>query len=248
MIPKRIHYVWVGGSLPYEQQVYVDSWRHTNPGYKFTLWNETNIDFSNGFVKRAFDQKKWSKVADTVRLMAVLQHGGIYLDTDFRLYRSLDSLLQHQCFFGFQTKQPSKDWVANGAFGAVPGHWFVARLLAALLSMKSLPGLPERPTTFGPKLLTKHLVHEGLKSYSPGGTWVRDVYLCPTEVFYPYAFDETFHPSCITAETLGVHFWSKSWEKDIPAWIRIAKSARKRMITAQSKLPAFRPPALHRFD
>ena len=42
MIPKHIHYFWVGGSLPKAQQDYIASWRETNPDYQFTLWNESN--------------------------------------------------------------------------------------------------------------------------------------------------------------------------------------------------------------
>ena len=112
--------------------------------------------------------------------------------------------------------------------------------------MRSLPGALERPTTFGPKLVTKLLVQHGLRSYSPKGTMVRDVYLCPTEVFYPYAFNEDFHDSCITQETLAVHHWSKSWEKDVPHWVRIAKSARARLVKAQARLPTFWAAELHK--
>ncbi len=234
MIPKHIHYVWVGGSLPGEQRAYIETWQEKNPGYEFTRWDEQNIDFSDKRLRRAYDEKKWSKVADIVRLMAVLKHGGIYLDTDFQVCKTLDPLLRHRCFYGFQTKEPSKDWVANGAFGAEPGHWFIARALSRLLSIKSLPGIPYRPTMFGPKLITKLLVEEGLTAYSPHGTQVRDIHLCPTEVFYPYALGQEFHPSCITPNTLAVHVWSHqpSWNKDVPAWVRLAKSVRKQVMKA----------------
>ena len=95
--------------------------------------------------------------------------------------------------------------------------------------MRSLPGGLERPTTFGPKLITRLLVEEGLKTYSPSGTHVRDIYLCPTEVFYPYAYGEAFHPSSMTPETLAVHFWSKSWETNVPRLVRTAKAVRKHL-------------------
>lgn len=80
-------------------------------------------------------------------------------------------------------------------------------------------------------LITRLLVEEGLKAYSSSGTYVRDVYLCLTEVFYPYAYGEEFHPSCMTPETLAVHFWSKSWETDVPRWVRTAKAVRKHLRT-----------------
>ena len=103
--------------------------------------------------------------------------------------------------------------------------------------MKSFPGVPDRPTMFGPKLITKLLVEEGLTAYSSRGTQVRDIHLCPTEVFYPYAHGENFHPSCITPDTLAVHVWSHtpSWNKDLPAWVRLAKSVRKRLAGAYSQ-------------
>ena len=152
MIPKHIHYVWVGGPLPEAQRSYIESWRQTNPDYEFTLWNESNIDFSINLLSDAYNKRKWAKVADIARLVAILRHGGIYLDTDIQLHRRLDPLLHHRCFFGFQDKERSKDWVANGVIGAEKGHWFIEHALTSLLSIRSLPGL-ERPTAFGPKLI-----------------------------------------------------------------------------------------------
>ncbi len=228
MIPKHIHYVWVGGPLPDTQRAYIDTWRETNPDYQFTLWNETNIDFSMNLLRRAYNERKWAKVADITRLVAIMRHGGIYLDTDIRLCKPLDPLLHHKCFFGFQNEQPSRDWVANGVIGAEPGHWFIAQALTSLLSIKTLPGGLERPTKFGPKLITRLLLAEGLQAYSPSGVQVKDIFVCPTKYFFPYPYGAEFHNSCITPETYGVHFWERSWEKTVPGWIRLAKAIRDR--------------------
>jgi len=245
MIPKRIHYVWVGSPLPDAQRAYIDTWRETNPDYEFTLWNESNIDFSMPVLRRAYDERKWAKVADIARLVAVLRHDGVYLDTDFRICKPLDPLLHHKCFFGFQTKEPTKDWVANGVFGAEPGHWFVARALTRLLSIRQLPFNLDRPTKFGPKLITRLLVEEGLQTYSSSGGAVRDIFLCPTEYFFPYPFGAEFHSSCITPVTYGVHYWGRSWEKSVPGWIRLAKAIRDRARRPATMVaPYYRGPAL----
>ncbi len=230
MIPKRIHYVWVGGPLPEAQRAYIDTWRETNPDFEFTLWDESNIDFSIDILRHAYSKRKWAKVADIARLVAVLRYGGVYLDTDIRLCKPLDPLLHHKCFFGFQDEQRSRDWIANGVIGAEQGHWFISQALSSLLSIKSLPGGIERPTKFGPKLITRLLLAEGLQAYSPSGVQVKDIFVCPTKYFFPYPYGSEFHNSCITPETYGVHFWERSWEKSVPGWIRLAKAVRDRAV------------------
>lgn len=228
MIPKLIHYVWVGSELPQSQRDYIETWRATNPDYKIVCWNEENIDFSVAPLREAYRRNRWAKVADIARLLAVAEHGGFYLDTDFRLYRSLDSLLPHPCVFGFQSEAHPTDWVANGVMAAEPGHWFIRKARDHLMAMKSLPFGLDRPTKFGPKLITRLLREEGLASYAPEGVYVKDIFICPTRFFFPYAFGEEFRPSCVTPDTYGVHFWHKSWERDLPVPVRVAKWMRAR--------------------
>lgn len=49
----------------------------------------------NIFLQEALDRKKWAFAADFIRFYAIYHEGGIYLDTDVELYKSLDSLLEH---------------------------------------------------------------------------------------------------------------------------------------------------------
>jgi len=224
MIPKLLHYVWVGGPLPPLQQNYLDSWRQTNPDFTIICWNEQNIDMSSEIIRTAYQQKKWAKVADVARLQAVQQMGGIYFDTDFRLVRPIDKLLRHKCFFAFQETDPhSTDWVCNGVFGAEPGHWFVTQVLNGLLEMKPNRLLPERPTSFGPKHVTRLLRQAGLRDYSNDGVMVKDIFIAPVSWFFPFHFSEEFTEDCITEATLGVHFWEKSWETAVPLYVRVGK-------------------------
>ncbi len=226
MIPKKIHYVWVGGPLPDKQRTYVDSWFAHNQHYEFVLWNESNIDFSEKFVADAYKEKKWAKVADAVRLRAVLDQGGIYLDTDVRVFKTLDPLLENPCFFGFQSRQSSTDWVGNAVFGAQPGHWFIAKVWDRLRHITTIPFRLERPTKFGPKLVTRLLREEGLRTYSDDGVLVKDIFIHPRETFFPFAFGEQFTEACVSPRTLAAHFWEKTWDKDIPRPIKIACSLR----------------------
>lgn len=227
MIPRILHYVWVGGPLPEEQRAFINSWRETNPDFQIMAWNEKNIDMAQPLIRDAYAKRKWAKVADIARLMAVAKHGGIYLDTDFKVFKPLDSLLDNRCFFAFQdTNSDSSDLVCNGVFGAIPDHWFVCEALAQLLAKKRSI-LPERPTSFGPKHITALLRQNGLTGYSPHGVDLQDIHITPVPVFFPFGPDETFTPACIKPETLAGHFWAKSWEASIPQWVRWAKAIKR---------------------
>jgi hypothetical protein len=229
MIPRKIHYVWVGGPLPAKQQSYIDTWHAHNPDYEMIRWSEHNINFSVPAVRQAYRQRRWSKVADIVRLMAVHEQGGIYLDTDFEVRKPLDRLLQHRGFWSFQFDYHPTDWVCNGVFGAEPGHWFVKEALDRVLGMAPVPFGLERPTRTGPKLITGLLREQGLNAYDHKGVQVRDMFILPTPMFFPFGLGEEFSEACITSETLAVHFWERSWEKDIPRGIRVARYIKARL-------------------
>jgi hypothetical protein len=229
MIPKIIHYVWVGGPLPSAQADYIASWRETNPDFEVICWNEQNIDMSSEIICRAYKSGKWAKVADIARLQAVATMGGVYLDTDFRVYKSLTSMLGHRCFFAFQGSSISADWVSNGVFGAEPGHWFIKQARDGLHAMRPNLFLPERPTAFGPKHITRLMRRAGLKQYSSDGVMVQDIFVAATPVFFPFSHRESFTPSCVKAETLAAHFWEKSWGSTVPAPVRLAKACLEKM-------------------
>lgn len=230
MIPKRLHYVWVGCKLPAKQRAFIDTWQKTNPNFELVEWNENNINMKLPAIARAYARQRWSTVADIARLIAVYEQGGIYLDTDFQVYRPLDSLLSRRCFFVFQHEAHATDWVANGVFGAEARHPFIGKAISEVLQIRPLPLGLERPTKYGPKLITRLLREEGLQHYSPEGVQMDDIFIYPKTVFFPFAYGEEFSDNRITDDTLAAHFWEKSWIKDIPAPIRWAHSMRRRLI------------------
>ena len=99
MIPKVIHYCWFGGNpKPKLAEKCIKSWKKYCPDYEIIEWNEDNFDISAAplYVRQAYEAKKWAFVTDYVRLEVVYNHGGVYLDTDVELLKSLDSLFQFE--------------------------------------------------------------------------------------------------------------------------------------------------------
>ena len=136
MIPKIIHYVWLGdGPLPEEMQRCIDSWKKWMPDYQLVKWDESAIrNMDSVFIREALEEKKWAFASDVVRLYAVYQYGGIYLDTDVMVYRSFDSLLDNRAFIGrensmHQIAHTMEVYLTTCCFGAEKGNPFIKRCL-----------------------------------------------------------------------------------------------------------------------
>ena len=105
MIPKIIHYCWFGGNeLPELAIKCLNSWKKHCKGYKIIEWNENNFDISKAplYVRQAYEAKKWAFVSDYVRLWALVNHGGVYMDTDVQVVKPLDKFLVCNAFSGFE--------------------------------------------------------------------------------------------------------------------------------------------------
>lgn len=132
MIPKIIHYTWFSGDeYPDKIQACIDSWKQFLPDYELRKWDMnsiTNID--SIFLKEALSKKKWAYAADFVRLYAVYNFGGIYLDTDARLYKSLDQFLNDGAFIGKENSfhfsgGRTDQYLSSHCFGAERCHPFI---------------------------------------------------------------------------------------------------------------------------
>ena len=128
MIPKVIHYFWFGEQpLTDLAKKCIDSWKKYCPDYEIKLWNEQNYDISkNQYMLQTYKSKKYGFTVDFARLDIIYTYGGIYLDTDVELLKSLDDILNDKCFMGFE----SNENVALGlGFGAEAGNEIIYSLM-----------------------------------------------------------------------------------------------------------------------
>lgn len=130
MIPKIIHYCWFGGKpLPRTARRCLASWKKMCPDYEIKRWDESNFDVrQNPFVSSAYDAGAWAFVSDWARLKIVYDYGGVYLDTDVELLKSLDGLLDNPCYIGVQ--QPARLCTTGLGFGAAKASPVVQEMLA----------------------------------------------------------------------------------------------------------------------
>ena len=118
LIPKIIHYCWVGDNpIPQQHKKYIDGWKRLCHDYEFKLWNEKNYDIEkNQYMKQAYEAKKWGFVPDYIRKDVIYEYGGIYLDTDVELIKNLDDLLYQDGFCGVENGK-NDDYRVNFGLG-----------------------------------------------------------------------------------------------------------------------------------
>ena len=126
-IPKKIHYVWVGGKeKPADIKRCMKTWKNHLKDYEIIEWNESNFDInSHPFTAAAYKAKKWAFVSDYIRAYVLYKEGGIYLDTDVLVLSSLDSFLNNRAFVGYETENSP----FTATFGAEKGHPLLRKIL-----------------------------------------------------------------------------------------------------------------------
>lgn len=127
IIPKKIHCFWFSQDEKTElAKKCIESWRKYCPDYEIIEWNSQNYDVKkNSYMYQAYLNRNWAYVSDYARLDVLYNYGGVYMDLDVELLKSLDGLLKHDFFIGFG---PIRD-IEAAVFGSKPGNKLLLDML-----------------------------------------------------------------------------------------------------------------------
>ena len=209
----------------------IASWREHMPDWEYKLWNEDNFDVNAvPYTKEAYDQKKYAFVSDYVRLWALDQEGGVYLDTDVVLFKPLDDLLQNDAFAGLEGskyKPVGTCVIASEAHG----QW-VGEMLDAYHDrhFNNPDGSLDLRTNV--KFITSIMVQNG---FLQDGTeqCYRDLHVYPVDYFSPrHTTGEYFRTENTYCDHLGVGSWMEQggWK------LRIGRLLGQKNVTRLIKL------------
>lgn len=139
MIPKIIHFCWLSGDpFPKDIARCLESWGLHLKDYELWLWGRKPQDtLGLNVVEKPFDldavvwckqayvAKKYAFAADYIRVYAVFNYGGIYLDSDVMMYKPFDDLLDLPYFLG----EDAVHCFEPAIFGAEKGCQWVKEVL-----------------------------------------------------------------------------------------------------------------------
>lgn len=209
MIPKIIHFCWFGGNpLPKLAEKCIQSWKKYCPDYEIIRWDESNFDISASplYVRQAYETKKWAFVTDYVRLKVVYDHGGIYLDTDVELIKSLDHLLHHKAFFGFEN---NKNIATGLGFGAAKHTPILNEIMKDYLHIPFILKDGTYDTLACPYRNTAVFVKHGLAQNNSMQILPGDILILPTAFLCPSNFSTG--KTRLAPETISIHWYNASW-------------------------------------
>jgi len=131
MIPKIIHFVWLGNN---EKPDYVlrcmESWKKYCPDYTIMEWgNDSLKDISCPYVHQSVANKKWAFASDVIRLKALYEYGGIYVDTDVEITNNIDKFLEYEFVSGYEDFHSSISPI-TAFMGAEKGNAIIKDLLS----------------------------------------------------------------------------------------------------------------------
>lgn len=208
MIPKKIHYVWIGGPKGNVENICINSWREKLPEYEIIEWNEHVIDIEQiikgkKFLEQCYKRKLWAFISDYIRIKALYENGGVYMDTDMQILKDITPLLsKSEIFLGYE----DQIYINGAIIGATKGH----KLLKDLLDFYEEDIMKANFYTI-PKIIT-HILETKYKKLDKNH-FSENINVYSEEYFYPFGFKEEFNYKCITKNTYGIHWWGKSWAK-----------------------------------
>lgn len=219
MIPKIIHYCWVGpNSMPDIVKHCIDSWHKYMPEYEIRKWDETNIPIQqHNFMKEAYELKKWAFVSDQARYLIIQKYGGIFLDTDLELLKSIDDIMAQS-----DTVLALSKHVKKNIYFASPGLILAASKGNKVIDditdiyegshFKNEDGNPNLSLS-SPRILTKYLIDNyGLKMKDKLQHLSDGILVLPTDYFDPINPRKIFGNKLqITQNTRGIHHGTATW-------------------------------------
>lgn len=205
MIPKILHYFY-DSALPTPDCV--TRWPAIlGPDWEIRMWEPHEVVHHQK--DWLIENKAWATLADVARLQAMVEVGGIYLDTDIELIKPPGHLLE-KAWVGVE----GAFTICNAALGSQLGNPFFKCALRKIRKC-NLIGIVNcgHVNLGGPVLLTELWNSESSlpTGVEQDGMITPEIDILPQRIWYPYRWDES--PRAPFPDTTGIHRWEGRWKK-----------------------------------
>ncbi len=231
MIPKIIHYIWFGGKplTPLAEQC-LASWQEHMPDWTIMRWDEASLtqaispqrgkegcwlDYMPTYVKQAYEARKFAFVSDYVRLWALEQYGGVYVDADVKVLKSYEPLLSDTAFIGME--ESLAHMPGTCVMGCEPHCQWVRDMLEVYKGVEFIKPDGSLDLTTNVQRMGERMKAEGLNELTNKGDkpWKRVQYIdkwglrvYTHDYFSPITSTRVMRK---TKNTYSIHYFAESW-------------------------------------
>lgn len=194
------------------------SWKAAMPDWEIKCWDETNFDIAAApvYVQQAYEARKYAFVSDYVRLWALEQYGGVYVDTDVKVLKSYEPLLNDTAFIGLEESKAHLPGTC--VMGCEPHCQWVRDMLALYDDIEFVKpdGSLDMTTNVDRmgEVMMKELMNEGVndekywKQNQYIGKWGLRIYT--HDYFSPITSTRVMRK---TKNTYSIHYFAESWRE-----------------------------------
>ena len=215
-IPKIIHQIWLGGTLPERFKDWAKTWNNWE-GWEYWLWTDEDVKNLNLINSELFDSApNYGEKADILRLEILYQFGGLYVDTDMEcLNPDFFEFANHEYSFYcgihplecIQKSEKCKFSLGNAVLASVAYHPMLENIIKELASYAKDHKKGGTVFKTGPRYISNQ-VFNNLKLLGQDGI------IFPTTFFYPIHKNEMHSLQLLLQpESAGVHYWDGSWTR-----------------------------------
>ena len=209
MIPKILHFVWLGDKLPDEEQKNIDSWHKHNPDLKIMLWGNDNIkelNLNEGAMKafRAGDGI-YGYQSDIIRQHAVNMFGGFYSDTDIECHKKLPEDFFKKDYVFIKPREGA-NWLNPAFFGSYEKSPVTNKIVSGIVEVSKEYVDERRCYIYGPTYFSRVIrLSIGMPTYS-------DILDIPKYLENSLVLDYTFWCNR-NKDRYITHYFKASWIK-----------------------------------
>lgn len=205
-IPRKIHFIWIGGKQPDYLQLFLKGFHTLNPEFQIRVWGNKELTKKHFPItypyiqlckklqgqkikewpsaptmfntkEEAYKYSKWAQITDLMRLEIVYREGGYYFDTTFQCVKPLYPLLNCKEAFVGCNEVPQFSKV-DFLSNSFFGSTKHNPILKRLLSLSKLNNIDFR---------SSNVAQESGPMYLRSGIQKKDDFkILPTTSLYPY--------------------------------------------------------------
>jgi len=186
----------------------IASWHKYMPDWEYKLWNEENFDVNTvSYTKEAYEARKFAFVSDYVRLWALYNEGGLYLDVDFEVFKSFDNLMGWNAFAGYEGSKHLP--VMMGVVASRPNGNWVKEQLDAYENRHFIRLDGSLDLTTNVRFISNRMRQNGFEQNGIEQDYL-DLHVFPVDYFCPrQTTGEYFRTHNTYCESIGTSSWAE---------------------------------------